>query len=118
MKVLIISNGHEVVVVQNEEEARRARESTAYDRTVHGAEWERGSGGQSTTNVVSFPGGSRPDLNQGLNDQVEALEEGLVNEAMAKTGQNQVKAAKLLRISRGALQHKLKKFASKIRQAA
>ena len=46
----------------------------------------------------------------GLTEHLEALEARLVKEAMAQAGHNQVKAAELLRITRGALQYKLKKY--------
>lgn len=65
-------------------------------------------------NVVAFPARQGTDLYA----QVEALEERLILEAMTATGNNQVQAARRLGITRGALQYKLKKLASKIPRAA
>ena len=46
----------------------------------------------------------------GLNAQVEALEKRLIQEALAKTGDNKVKAAHLLDISERSLWYKIKKY--------
>ncbi len=45
-----------------------------------------------------------------LSARIMELEIELIRQAMEKSGYCQVKAAKLLQISRGALQHKLKKY--------
>jgi len=45
-----------------------------------------------------------------LTVSVEALERRLISQAMERTGNNQVKAADLLQITRGTLQYKLKKY--------
>ena len=46
----------------------------------------------------------------GLNGYLDAMDERIIREAMAATGDNQVKAGKLLKTSRGSLQYKLKKY--------
>lgn len=46
----------------------------------------------------------------GLNETLEALESELVLNAMREANHNQVRAAELLKITRGALQYKLKKY--------
>ncbi|MBI3542269.1 MAG: helix-turn-helix domain-containing protein [Deltaproteobacteria bacterium] len=106
MKFLVISGQHEVVVVRDE---KQAQPGAHFDRVIN-VEERAGSG---PSNVVSFPSGGGGVKNTDLNAQVEALEEKLITEAMATTGNNQVKAAQLLRITRGALQYKLKKYAAK-----
>ena len=111
MKFLVISGSHEVVVAQNEADARRAREQNSFDRVVNLGE-ERPAAAAS--NVVAFPTQNNTDLNA----QVDELESRLIHEVMAATNNNQIKAAARLRITRGALQYKLKKFAAKIQQAA
>ncbi len=108
MKFLVISGSHEVVVAQNEHEARKAREQLVFDRVVNLDEEK-----PAASNVVAFP-----SQNTDLNAQVDALESRLITEVMAATNNNQIKAAARLRITRGALQYKLKKFASKLQQAA
>lgn len=95
-----IKSEHEVVVCRSDEEAKRVLSSTSFDIVL-----SADAGPSASSNVVALP------FTLGLTEQVEALEERLVNEAMAKTGHNQVKAAKLLKITRGALQYKLKKYA-------
>ncbi|MBI3558665.1 MAG: hypothetical protein HY074_20550 [Deltaproteobacteria bacterium] len=113
MKVLVISGSHEVVVAQNEQDARRAREQITFDRVVRLDE-ER----PAQSNVVAFPG-QTASQNTDLNAQVDELESRLITEVMAATGNNQIKAAARLRITRGALQYKLKKYAAKkLQQAA
>ena len=47
---------------------------------------------------------------KGLDEITEELEKKIVAEAMTKTKNNQTRAAKLLKITRGALQYKLKKY--------
>jgi transcriptional regulator with GAF, ATPase, and Fis domain len=47
---------------------------------------------------------------KGLTGLTDELERQAIFEAMEKTGQNQTQAAKLLKITRGALQYKLKKY--------
>lgn len=51
------------------------------------------------------------DLSLGLNHLIDTLERKAVEEAMRRSGNNQVKAADLLQIKRGTLQYKLKKYA-------
>jgi len=46
----------------------------------------------------------------GLNTQVELLERRLIQEALAKTGDNKAKAAQLLEISERSLWYKIKKY--------
>ena len=118
MKFLIVTGSNEVVLASNEQEAQRARQSESFDKVVDLAHEKE----QVKDNVVAFPsrvaavGGSSQNFD--LNAQLDALEEKLVREAMEATGQNQVKAARLLGITRGALQYKLKRIASKFEQAA
>ncbi len=47
---------------------------------------------------------------RGLTNLVEELESRLVLEAMSRTRNNQIRAAEVLKITRGALQYKLKKY--------
>lgn len=108
MKFLVISGDHEVTVARSEEDVAQAQQGNTYDRVVR-----LDAEPPSKSNVVPF---SRPDTD--LTAQVEALEERLITEVMASTGNNQVKAAAKLKITRGALQYKLKKFAGKLQQAA
>lgn len=49
-------------------------------------------------------------LDKTLNQQVEELEFALIQKAMNQTGNNQVRSAKILGITRGSLQYKLKKY--------
>jgi DNA-binding NtrC family response regulator len=57
-------------------------------------------------------GGTPRELSseKGLTEVLEECEARLVSQAMETTGHNQVKAAEILRITRGALQYKLKKY--------
>ena len=50
------------------------------------------------------------DMTNGLVAALEAVEAVLVAQAMEDCHQNQVRAAEKLKISRGALQYKLKKY--------
>lgn len=77
-----------------------------------------GVGDAHSNNVVAFRSsndvgqGAFPNLpNNGLTEIVEDIEARLVFEAMGRTGNNQIRAAELLQITRGALQYKLKKYA-------
>jgi transcriptional regulator with PAS, ATPase and Fis domain len=102
--------GHEIVVCDTADEAHRAVSAT--------------SGSDHVAKVVAFPGGGQvskashsngsPEgllsTGRGLTDIVEELESRLVAAAMTRTGNNQVRAAELLKITRGALQYKLKKY--------
>ncbi len=60
-------------------------------------------------NKVSY---SEPAVWQGesLNETLESLEARILRQVMSETGHNQVKAAERLKITRGALQYKLKKY--------
>ncbi|MBI3542618.1 MAG: helix-turn-helix domain-containing protein [Deltaproteobacteria bacterium] len=74
------------------------------------------SGGGRGAGPSTGPAGTIPDpLNslgqRGLPEILDEIEERLVAAAMARTGNNQIRAAELLRVTRGALQYKLKKFA-------
>lgn len=51
---------------------------------------------------------------KGLMEKLEAIESKLVFLAMEQARQNQIRAAQLLKISRGALQYKLKKYGYRI----
>jgi len=84
---------------------------------VDGAPGAAGSEGHSS-NVVAFrPAGDTSGtgvvgpVNNGLTEIVEEVEARLVHEAMSRTNNNQIRAAELLQITRGALQYKLKKYA-------
>ncbi len=48
--------------------------------------------------------------NAGLTERIEELEQSLIQQAMEQTHHNQVRAAERLKITRGALQYKLKKY--------
>jgi len=50
------------------------------------------------------------DYSQGLEKSIEALESHLIRRALDDTGNNQVKAAELLKIPRGTLQYKIRKM--------
>lgn len=52
------------------------------------------------------------ELDLGLDQNLENLERRLIEEAMKKSNGNQTQAAQILKISRGTLQYKLKKFAA------
>lgn len=107
MKFLIISGSNETVIVKNEEEARSARESNTFEQIIDLTQnaTQQGKIYQFPIAPVSSPAN--------LNAQVEELETKLVLEAMTATKNNQVQAARRLGITRGALQYKLKKIASK-----
>lgn len=99
----VFGHSHEVVVCTDDQEAQKVGNSMQFD-VVFYAQASVGKG----SNVVAFPTGT--SLTTGLTEQLDSLEERLVNEAMNKTGGNQVQAAKLLKVTRGALQYKLKKY--------
>lgn len=50
------------------------------------------------------------DITKGLHHLLETIEYQLIFKALAETAYNQAKAARILNISRGALQHKLRKY--------
>ena len=52
----------------------------------------------------------KANVGKGLTELLEDLEGRLVKDAMEQAGNNQVKAAEILKITRGALQYKLKKY--------
>lgn len=83
-------NDLEIVVYANEAEARASL-----------------GGSREPARVLSMANAS---ASIGLTEQVESLEKRLVQDAMERTRQNQVRAAELLKITRGALQYKLKKY--------
>ena len=78
-------------------------------------------GGTNSTSATPSPAtssanGSEGDravaqlASRGLTNLVEELESRLVLEAMSRTRNNQIRAAEVLKITRGALQYKLKKY--------
>lgn len=118
MKYLIVTGSHHVQIAADEHEASRLKQAHSFDKVIHLEDQKLPLRAAEPTenNVVAFPGGGGKKLD--LNAQVDALEEKLVREAMEATGNNQVQAARLLGITRGALQYKLKRIASRIQQAA
>jgi len=63
--------------------------------------------------ILSLPGADAPPLAFELPPEgisMEKVEEDLVRKALAQTGGNQTKAARMLSISRDALRYKMKKF--------
>ncbi|MBI3557768.1 MAG: DNA-binding response regulator [Deltaproteobacteria bacterium] len=72
-----------------------AGSNQAPDATAHGSEGDR-----AVAQLAS----------RGLTNLVEELEARLVLEAMNRTRNNQIRAAEILKITRGALQYKLKKY--------
>lgn len=66
--------------------------------------------GAMPSNVVSL--NTVSDESCGLDESLENLERKLIEDAMAKADGNQTQAAAILKISRGTLQYKLKKFAA------
>ncbi len=50
---------------------------------------------------------------QGMSEAVEELERRMIADALAKTGGNQAKAAEVLKINRGSMHYKLKKYGFK-----
>lgn len=67
--------------------------------------------GAILNNVVSLTVATE-DESCGLDESLERLERKLIEDAMAKADGNQTQAAAILKISRGTLQYKLKKFAA------
>lgn len=131
-------DGHEIVVCESGDEALRMLEERRADlvlvgrpdnvvkfrsgnRTNVGVDENRGTGGVANVIPLHHPTGSTgtpgalPDLTPfigswGLTDILENIEGRLVAVAMDRSGHNQIRAAELLRITRGALQYKLKKY--------
>jgi two-component system response regulator PilR (NtrC family) len=66
--------------------------------------------GMSAAKVLPFE--SPETLSSGLDESLENLERKLIGEAMKKADNNQTQAAQILKITRGTLQYKLKKFAA------
>jgi DNA-binding NtrC family response regulator len=85
----LFKDGHEVIVCVSIEEALKVLETTRVDLVF---------------NTSTLPS------DQGLTECVDRFESQLVFQAMERSNHNQVKAARLLKITRGALQYKLKKY--------
>ncbi len=70
--------------------------------------------GSQNQNVVSLTGflNGPTKLSLGLDENLEQLEKKLIEEAMSQAENNQTQAAQILKITRGTLQYKLKKFAA------
>lgn len=119
----LIAKLHEVfgglVVFKSEQEAAAYLEKKAGGgarrlEVVAGAgNGHVGNGNGSASNVVPIASATPASFTRGLPDLVDELESRMVHEAMTRTGNNQVRAAELLKITRGALQYKLKKYVKK-----
>ena len=97
-----------VTVLKSPEARGRPRDAQSAPGEGHQS---TGAGGDGS-NVVAFRQPTAPTgPTAGLTEIVEEVEARLVHEAMARTGNNQIRAAELLQITRGALQYKLKKYA-------
>jgi len=69
-----------------------------------------------TTEGDSF--GMDLDLSQGFSAAIEQIENQIIEKAMSQAGDNQVKAAALLKMARGTFQYKLKKLQAAQKKAA
>lgn len=112
----LFSGQHEVVVCHSRTEAMDLLKNSSFDVVVGApSEWRIESTAGSSDNVLAFPSTRSAaaviSAGRGLNVELDEIESKLVEEAMAKTNHNQVQAARLLKITRGALQYKLKKYA-------
>jgi len=113
----LLDTNHRIMVCRDPAQALRELQATvgradaipptlrvvSRPESVMPAGGERGAEGGASTQQPEAP-------HRGLNEIIEEIEGVLVHEAMEETGRNQVQAAKILRITRGALQYKLKKY--------
>lgn len=116
MKFLIISGGNSVTVARDKSEAEVLKGQVSYDQVIDLATGP-------AHNVISLPSASSATATvagggANLNEQLDALESKLIFEALKATNNNQVQAARRLGITRGALQYKIKKYSTQVKQAA